>query len=82
MPKKVIQRILPDDQKHSDAMDEDSKTGEQTVSGSMPDPESDDNTLDNAHEFGLYNDQDEEHPGELGVDNEVRKDELEHQEKD
>lgn len=82
MPKKIIQRIVSDDQKHEDAVGEDSKTGEQTVSGSMPDPESDDNTLDNAHEFGLYNDQDEEHPGELGVDLEVRKDELEHQKKD
>lgn len=82
MPQKTIQRILPDDQKHEEAFDEDSKTGEQTVSGSMPDPESDDNTLDNAHEFGLYDDQDEEHPGELGVDNEVRKDELEHQKED
>lgn len=79
MPQKIIQKIVPDDQKHSDAMDEDSKTGEQTVSGSMPDPESDDDTLENAHKFGLYKDQDEEHPGELGVDEEVHKDELEHQ---
>ncbi len=82
MQKKIIKGIITDDQKHNDAMDEDSKTGEQTVSGSMPNPESDDNTLDNAHEFGLYNNQDEEHPGELGVDEEVRKDELEHQKKD
>lgn len=71
-----------DDQKHKDALDEDIKTGEESISGSTPDPESDDNTLDTAHDAGLYENQDEEHPGELGVDEEIHKDELEHQKKD
>lgn len=78
MPK----RIGPDEQKHQGALDEDIKTGEQTISGSTPNPESDDNTLDTAHEAGLYEDQDEEHPGEINIAKEVEKDEKEHQEKD
>lgn len=82
MPKKNIKRIISDDQKHKDALDEDIKTGEESISGSTPDPESDDDTLDTAHKTGIYEDQDEEHPGELGVDEEIHKDELEHQEKD
>ena len=75
-------RTEPDDQKHEEALDEDIKTGEQTISGSTPNPESDDNTLDAAHQAGLYEDQDEEHPGELNIAKEVEKDEKEHQEKD
>lgn len=81
MPKNKIQRIIPDDQKHKEALDEDIKTGEQSISGSTPDPESDDNVLDAAHKAGLYEDQDEEHQGELGIDEEIHKDELEHQKK-
>lgn len=75
-------KIETDQKKHKDALDEDIKTGEQSISGSTPDPESDDNTLDTAHEAGLYEDQDEEHPGELGIDEETHKDELEHQKED
>jgi len=82
MPKKRIKRIVPDDQKHQAAVDEDIKTGEESISGSTPDPESDDDTQDAAHKVGIYEDQDEEHPGELGIDQEIHKDELEHQEKD
>lgn len=81
MPKKISKRIMPDEQKHQQALDEDIKTGEQTISGSTPDSEADDNTLDAAHQAGLYENQDEEHPGELGIDKEIYKDELEHQEK-
>lgn len=77
-----IKGIKADDQKHQEAVDEDIKSGEQTISGTNADLESDDNTLDAAHEAGLYEDQDEEHPGELGIDKEVAKDEKEHQEKD
>ncbi|MCL5784231.1 MAG: hypothetical protein M1142_02665 [Patescibacteria group bacterium] len=75
-------RLEPDQQKHEKAVPEDIKTGEQTTSGSTPDPESDDDTLDDAHEAGLYENQDEDHPGELGIDEEIHKDELEHQDKD
>lgn len=73
---------MNDDQKHKDALDENVKTGEQSISGSNAGPESDDNTLDNSHKAGLYEDQDEEHPGEINVAEEVSKDEKEHQEKD
>ncbi len=73
---------MSDDQKHQDALDEDIKTGEQSISGSTPDPESDDDTLKTAQDAGLYEDQDEEHPGEINVAQEVQKDEKEHQEKD
>lgn len=79
MPNRNTNRIVPDDQKHQEALDEDIKTGEQSISGSTPNPESDDNVLDAAHKAGLYEDQDEEHQGELGIDEEIHKDELEHQ---
>lgn len=77
-----VPRLDENNLKHEKAVPEDIKTGEETISGSTPDPESDDNTLDSAHEQGLYENQDEEHPGELGVDQETHKDELEHQKKD
>lgn len=82
MSTRNTKRIVSDTKKHEEAEDEDIKTGEQTISGSTPDPESDDNALDAAHEAGLYEDQDEEHPGELGIDQEIKKDEKEHKEKD
>jgi len=82
MADKNISIIQNDDKKHEEAVDEDIKTGEESISGSTPDPESDDNALDAAHKAGLYEDQDEEHPGEVGIDEEIRKDELEHQKKD
>lgn len=77
-----VPKLDKDNQKHKDAVPEDIKTGEQTISGSTPDPESDDNTLDTAHDAGLYEDQDEEHPGEIDIAKEVEKDEKEHQEED
>lgn len=77
-----LPKLNEDSQKHEDVLDEDIKTGEESISGSTPDPESDDDTQDAAHKAGIYEDQDEEHPGELGVDQEIHKDELEHQKKD
>lgn len=77
-----IKRHIPDQQKHQEAEQEDTKTGEHSISGSNPDPETDDNTLDAAHGAGLYENQDEEHPGEINIAREVNKDEREHQEKD
>ncbi|HSW88332.1 MAG TPA: hypothetical protein VLG12_04165 [Candidatus Saccharimonadales bacterium] len=41
--------------------------GEQSVSGDMPDVESDDDTLANAHAVGTQQDEDLEHPGELDI---------------
>lgn len=67
-----MKRQITDDPKHQAALDEDIKGGEQSI----------DNALDAAHEAGLYENQDEEHPGELGIAGEVQKDELEHQKTD
>lgn len=41
--------------------------GEQSASGDMPDPESDDDTLENAHMMGQQLGEDEEHPQELDI---------------
>lgn len=71
----TISKIKEDSQKHKDAVDGDIKTGEQSISGSTPDPESDDNTQDTAHDAGIYENQDEEHQGEIDIAKEVEKDE-------
>ena len=47
--------------------------GEESVSGSMPDPESDDDMLENAWKMGLYTKDDEEHPQELNIAKEIEK---------
>ncbi|RJR24330.1 hypothetical protein C4578_03015 [Candidatus Microgenomates bacterium] len=44
---------------------------EETISGSMPNPESDDDTLKSEQEWGLYLDVDGEHPKELDIAGEV-----------
>ncbi len=41
--------------------------GQESVSGHMPTPDSDDNVLDNAHRAGLYPEADEETPVELDI---------------
>jgi hypothetical protein len=41
--------------------------GEQSVSGDMPDPSSDDDTLSNVHSVGQQLDEDVEHPQQLDV---------------
>ncbi len=47
--------------------------GEGKISGNTPDLESDDDTLENAHEMGLYKADDGEHPQELNIAAEVMK---------
>jgi hypothetical protein len=44
-----------------------SVSGEQSVSGDMPDPESDDDTLQNAQDMGMQLDEDDEHPQEIDI---------------
>ena len=44
-----------------------SVAGEQQVSGDMPDPESDDDTLLNSHQVGLRLDEDYDNPRELNI---------------
>lgn len=51
--------------------------GEESVSGSTPLPESDDDTLDMEHEMGLYKKEDEAHPKESGLGEEVNEAEEE-----
>lgn len=48
---------------------------EQTISGSTPDPESDDDTLDNAHEVGEQQGENEEHPKEIDLGRDIDKSE-------
>jgi hypothetical protein len=45
--------------------------GELSVSGDMPDPESDDDTLLNSHEVGLRLDEDYENPQPLNIAEDV-----------
>jgi hypothetical protein len=54
------------------------ETGEQSVSGDMPDPASDDDALENAHAVGLRLDEDEEHPKELDIASDIDKAEEYH----
>lgn len=48
------------------------------VSGTTPDPESDDNMLDNAQDVGLYTDSNEEEPVELNIADQIEKAEKYH----
>lgn len=61
-----------DDKKHK-LVETVAKDGEEKISGSVPDLESDDDTLENAHEMGLYKADDGEHPQELDLAGEVMK---------
>lgn len=61
-----------DDKKHQQAVKA-SQTDEESITGDSPDPESDDDTLENAHGMGLYKADDGEHPQELDVAAEVMK---------
>lgn len=45
--------------------------GEQSISGDMPDPESDDNMLDNMHQYGIALEADEDDSKELDVAGDV-----------
>lgn len=49
------------------------EVGESSVSGDMPDPDSDDDTLENAHSAGLRLNEDEEHPQELDIASDIDK---------
>lgn len=48
-----------------------STIGEQTISGDMPHPESDDDTLYNSHVMGLRLSEDSEYPQELNIARDV-----------
>ena len=61
-----------EDKKHK-TIEKVSEDGEEKISGSVPDLESDDDTLENAHEMGLYKADDGEHPQELNLADEVMK---------
>lgn len=73
--------------KHStgnDTLDEKTQphiSGEQTVSGDMPDPESDDDVLKNEKDAGLHLDEDPEHPEKVTISDQIDKAEKEFREK-
>ena len=72
-------RIFKEEQKHPlDLTNE----GAADISGMEADLESDDDALKAAKDVGLYQEADEEHPEELGIGEEVNKDEKLHQEED
>ncbi|RJQ27803.1 hypothetical protein C4577_00560 [Candidatus Parcubacteria bacterium] len=77
MPRK---KVISHDRKHRDVKPPNVK-GEESISGDMTTPDADDNVLDNAHEAGLYEDADEEHPKELDLGEEINKDEKDIREK-
>lgn len=53
---------------------------ESEVSGSTPDPESDDNMLENEHEVGLYTDATDDDAPELNIAEQIEKAEQAHRE--
>lgn len=53
--------------------------GEQSVSGDMTDPASDDDVLKNAHDVGIALDEDSENPQELDIAEDVEEAEEAHQ---
>lgn len=44
---------------------------EETTGGSMPNPEADDDTLENIQEWGFYPDADDEHPQEINEEKQL-----------
>lgn len=61
-----------EDKKHAKTITP-AQEGEGKISGTNPEPESDDDMLENAHEMGLYKEDDGEHPQELNLAAEVMK---------
>lgn len=59
---------------------EQSTFGEQSASGDMPDPESDDDVTAMAQEAGLYQDEDENNPSPLDIASQVDQAERKHRE--
>ena len=54
-------------QKSNTSLESPSERGNESVSGSMPDLESDDDTLQNAHQMGIAPNADLENPQELNI---------------
>lgn len=76
MPKRRHVKIESHDRQHDRKSSPEIK-GEESESGDAPNPEEieEKDTLDLAHDTGLYEDQNEENPGELGLGEEIDKDE-------
>jgi hypothetical protein len=70
-----------DEERHKKMKTEDMK-GEESFSGSMPDPDTDDDVTQMEHEMGLYEKENEENPQEAALGEEVNKAELERFEED
>lgn len=77
MARRKVKKILSDQKKHNQA-ESVQVQGEESREGSMPtsgSKETTKTTLEEAQNMGLYEDQDEEHPDELGIAEEIEKDE-------
>jgi hypothetical protein len=65
---------MPDISNQNETLDE-SETpavkGEQSVSGDMPDPSTDDDALNNAHDMGIALEEDPENPKELDIGSDI-----------
>ena len=66
---------IPQDNPDDDGVQDSQNYEEGEVSGTAPDPESDDNVLDAAQKTGLYDEADEEHQPPLDLAGEIDKDE-------
>ncbi|GEM_PF-6738239 len=55
---------------------------ENDISGTTPDPESDDDVLENAHQVGVGLDEDLENPEELDISKDVERAERYHRDRD
>lgn len=73
---------MQDEDKKHGIVEKSEMVGDEDISGSMPNPESDDDVLDVAHKRGLYQKANEEHPEELDIASQVDKAEKGHQEED
>lgn len=63
---------MDDDLKHQSPIKV-AQENDDAISGDTPDLESDDDTLENAHDMGLYKKDDGAHPQELNIAEEVMK---------
>lgn len=76
-PRDILQQNATGNEMINDSVGP-SVIGEQSVSGSNPDPSSDDDTVLNAQSMGLALDEDEEHPKELDIGSDIDKAEEYH----
>lgn len=60
-----------DEKKHEEALSSPSIKGEESVSGDMPSPESDDDTLKNAQDVDQQKNEDTDHPKPVDISKDI-----------